>query len=518
MKFLHQNVCLHPVSLPSRHLVSSDIGAVELSQPVLRLAPGARIPWSKTRRLARGENGLFEQNAPNQTAHGVEESPVLVLMHFLGGSTREWDEVVPLLGSDLRTMRLDLPGFGDSAAIDGYSVEAMADFVEANLRTANLDRFLLVGHSMSGKVAMVLARRLEDAQDPRLLGMVLVAPSPPSPEPISADKRTGMIEALGTAHEGDLDRARSYITKNEERDIPVPVVERAAGEVLRMNRDAWLAWLTDGSKEDWSERVGTLQAPVLVVAGELDRSLGPDQQKAMTMPHLRHAHLAIVAGCSHLIPMERPEQMAALLRKFTLQLMSTSEQPAVPTEYLNLIASDRLSTKTREVLKTRMRGPVLAAGFLTPEQESTLRAAAARIVPQTAAIPIDLAGFVIATLASGKGNGWRYAVLPEDLTAYRNGLDQLAAHGFAGLDAEKQDACLRELSHVPGSPEARWFEELRGDLTDAYMAHPATLARIGYSGIGVGGARTPHQGFVLLGPNQREAWEPEVQPEVQSSR
>ena len=463
---------------------------------------------------------MVQQNASPKTLNRVEdgsgEAPVLVLMHFLGGSTREWDEVVPLLGGGLRTVRLDLPGFGDSAAIEGYSVEAMADFVEASLRAADLDRFLLVGHSMGGKVAMVLARRFEDAGDSRLLGMVLVAPSPPSPEPFSEDKRISMIETLGTVREGDLDRARSYITKNEERDIPASVVERAAAEVLKMNRAAWLAWLTGGSKEDWSERVGTLSLPVLVVAGELDRSLGPDQQKTVTMPHLRNAHLAIVAGCSHLIPMERPEQMAAMLRKFTQQLLAAPDQPTIPAEYLDLMSGDRLSPKTREVLETRMRGPEWTSGFLTSEQERTLRAAAARIVPQTGSNPIDLAGFVIATLASRKGNGWRYAVLPADLTAYRQGLDQLAVHGFADLFPEKQDACLRELSSTPGSPEARWFEELRGDLTEAYMAHPATLARIGYSGIGVGGAHTPHQGFVLLGPNQRETWEPE--PEAQSTR
>ncbi len=464
---------------------------------------------------------MFEQNDHNRMLHSVEEGagqgPVLVLMHFLGGSTREWDEVVPLLGREVHTLRLDLPGFGDSAEVPGYSVEQMADLVEATLRDAHVDRFFLVGHSMSGKVAMVLARRFEDAGDRRLLGMVLVAPSPPSPEPIPADKRSSMIEALGTQREGDLVRARTYITKNEEREIPAPIVERAAAEVLKMSRAAWMAWLTDGSKEDWAERVGTLSVPVLVVAGELDRSLGPDQQKALTLPHLGNAHLVIVAGCSHLIPMERPEQAAALLRCFTQNLLSTSDRATIPAEYLDLIASDRLSAKTRKVLKTRMGGPDWASGFLTLDQERTLRAAASRIVPQSAVPPIDLAGFVIATLASGKGNGWRYAVLPEDLTAYRQGLDHLAAHGFAELSPEAQDACLGELTNIPGSPHARWFEELRGDLTEAYMAYPATLARIGYSGIGVGGAHTPHQGFVLLGLNQRETWEPEPHHEVQSA-
>ena len=456
---------------------------------------------------------MLEENASLEVLHRVEdgagEGPVLVLMHFLGGSTREWDEVVSLLQGNQRTVRLDLPGFGDSAAISGYSVEAMADLVAATLRAANLDRFLLVGHSMSGKVALVLARRFAESGDSRLLGLVLVAPSPPSPEPIPDDKRRSMIEPLGIQREGDLVSARNYITKNEERDISAPVVERAVAEVLKMNRAAWLAWLTDGSKEDLSERVGVLSLPVLVVAGELDRSLGPEQQRALTMPHLRHAHLAVVAGCSHLIPMERPEQMAALLRRFLQQLLAAPDRPTIAGEYLDLIASDRLSPKTREVLETRMGGPDWMSGFLTFGQERTLRAAAARIVPQAGPNPIDLAGFVIATLASGKGNGWRYAVLPADLTAYRQGLDRLAAQDFTSLAPEKQDACLRELSRVPGSPDARWFEELRGDLTDAYMAHPATLARIGYSGIGVGGAHTPHQGFVLLGPNQRETWEPE---------
>ncbi len=460
---------------------------------------------------------MFEHSATPQILHRVEDGagqgPVLVMMHFLGGSTREWEEVVTFLGGDLRSVRLDLPGFGLSAAVPGYSVEAMADRVEATLREAAVDQFILVGHSMSGKVAMVLARRFEDRGDHRLLGMVLVAPSPPSPEPFSEDKRSSMIETLGTERDGDFERARRYITKNEERDISAAVVERAAGDVLQMNRAAWLAWLNSGSKEDWADRVQTLSLPVLVVAGEVDRSLGPDQQKALTLPHLKNAHLAIVAGVSHLIPMERPEQMAGLLRKFTQELIANPKLPTIPAEYLDLIAGDRLSPKTREVLETRMRGPEWTFGFLNREQERTLRAAAARIVPQTADQPIDLAGFVSAALASGKGNGWRYAVLPEDLTAYREGLDRLTAHGFADLDAEEQDGCLRELARIPGSPEARWFEELRGDLTEAYMAHPATLARIGYSGIGVGGANTPHQGFVLLEPGERETWEPE--PEVQ---
>ena len=168
---------------------------------------------------------------------------------------------------------------------------------------------------------MVVTRRVEDASDARLVGLVLVAPSPPCPEPMTETKRGGMIASLGLMREGDLERARSYITKNEERDISGAVLERAASEVLRMNRTAWVAWLTHGSQEDWKHRVGLLRTPALLVAGEKDQSLGPKVQQEYTMPHLAQGRLFTVKGSSHLVPMEKAEEMAGLLREFVEELV-----------------------------------------------------------------------------------------------------------------------------------------------------------------------------------------------------
>ena len=438
--------------------------------------------------------------------NGAPDRPALVLMHFLGGSGREWDETVVQLGPEYMTVRLDLPGFGGSADETGYSVAAMADAVEETLDGLHLPRFVLVGHSMSGKVAMLIARRMQSAGARGLAGLLLVAPSPPGPEPMSEEKRGGMIALLGEGHHADdFRRARSYITKNGERDIPSDVEARAANEVLRMNRTAWAAWVSHGSREDWGERIGVLDLPALVVAGETDKSLGPDIQKQVTMSHLGRGRLIRVEGCSHLVPMERPKQMADILRMFVESLtMSADVTPA----YRALMEGERVSPRTREVLEQRLAGPARTEGLLMALEERTLRAMLARIVPQPQGETIDLAGFVLARLASGKGDGWRYDILPADLDAYRAGLARLAGQGFERMDATAQDRTLAALAEVKGSADARWFEEVRSDATEAYMAHPATLARIGYSGIGVGNKATPHQGFVTIGPNEREAWEP----------
>jgi hypothetical protein len=318
-------------------------------------------------------------------------------------------------------------------------------------------------------------------------------------------KRSMMVGLLGERHDDDRARARAYITKNELRDIPPAVEERASLEVLRMNRTAWVAWVTKGTREDHAEFVGVLDIPALVIAGEKDLSLGPRQQAELTLPHLRRGDLIMVKHCSHLVPMEQPEAMTALLGGF---LKRIAPESLVPEEYRAFIESERLSDKTREVMRARMQAPADAPGVLSPRQMVTLRALLARVIPQEHH-ELDLAAYVLARLASGKGDGWRYDVLPEDAQAYREGLDKLAAKGFTGLTAEEQDAVLKALDAEPGSADARWFEEVRGDAVSAYMAHPATMARIGYSGIGVGGAETKYKGFVTLAPKERESWEPE---------
>jgi pimeloyl-ACP methyl ester carboxylesterase len=449
-------------------------------------------------------------------------SPTLVFMHFLGGSAREWQEVIAELGPGVHAVTVDLPGFGGSAQHPGYTVSQMAGAIAELISSLHLQRYVLVGHSMSAKVAAVLASRAaQNAPGAELLsgleGLVLIAPSPVEPEPIPDSKRTAMLANLGEPRDGDEARARSYITKNEARDIPEPVLSRAVEDVLRMNRAAWVAWLEHGSREDWAERVGVLTLPALIVVGEKDTSLGLDVQQQLTLPHYMSATLAIVPACGHLIPMEKPHELAALLTTFLTTFLPLLN-PSVPAPYLKFIHSDRVSPRTRELLLERLepRNPLPTA--LSEPQLQTLRAVVDRVIPQASSAPIDIAGFIEERLASGQGDGWRYDPLPPDRDAYAASLDALDLMAallherpFIALTGQEQDSLLTQIA-AKGPIEAphlfRWFEDLRADAVQAWMSHPATLARIGYSGIGIGGAHTPYAGFVSLGPGVSELWEP----------
>ncbi len=237
-----------------------------------------------------------------------DDRPTLVLLHMFGVSRREWIEVGLALANRFRVITIDTPGFGEASAVEAFTVEAIAGEFRATLDKLKLDRWILTGHSMTGKIAAVLAGQ----NLPGLEKLVLLTPSPLCPEPIPDASRAKMLaQAEPTRAE-----AEAYLRDNSALPIPPEIFERTVADRLRANPAAWRAWLEQGTQEDWTERVGRLTLPTLVIAGEKDASLGPETARALVMPQYTDARLEVVAGCGHIVPLEAPERLAALLREF----------------------------------------------------------------------------------------------------------------------------------------------------------------------------------------------------------
>ncbi len=474
---------------------------------------------------------MSPQSSP-QAEPGLK--PIAFLLHFLGGSAREWSEVSRLLASRFHCVAIDLPGFGDAAGRIGYDVAAMADAVAEAIRAAKPQRWILVGHSMGAKVATVVARRAEDGTEglAGLSHLVLLAGSPPAPEPMDEIRRKTMLSWFSADGDASRAEAQTFIDNGVGQPLPEVLNGQAVDDVLRTCRAAWLAWLEGGSLEDWTDRVGVLRTPALIVAGEKDGDLGPAAQASLMARHFETPRLSTLSGAGHLLPLERPDAVAQLILDH-----AGSVDPDLDPDYHALIASERVSARTREILLERNRpdDPFGSPSALTAEAFEVLRAVVDRVVPQPDERRIAIATRIDKMLASGQGDGWRFALLPPDAAAYRIALRTLqkaarAAQGcdFTALDGRHQDALLEQAAagHLvvtdahPDEPlfsaqqMKLWFEDLRGDAVKIYVSHPATLARMGYSGIANGGDGERKQGFVLLAAGAREAWEPEARSGV----
>ena len=248
-------------------------------------------------------------NVPRQSAIRHSPSAIsLVFLHYFGGSSRAWCAVIERLAGDYHCVAPDLRGFGDSAATEtGYTMSGMADDVAELIGSLRLKRYALVGHSMGGKIALALAAR----QPPGLESLVLLSPSPPTPEPMDESERTRLLDAHG-------DRAAAEETVR--RIVVQPLSDQAHEGViednLRSSRTAWRAWLERGSREDIAVLMPKVNVPVLVGVGAADPVLPAALLEREVVRRIAGggARLAVVPGkVGHLLPLEAPQATAELI-------------------------------------------------------------------------------------------------------------------------------------------------------------------------------------------------------------
>ena len=84
-------------------------------------------------------------------------APVIVFLHGLLGSSRNWRSVTKFLSEQYHCLSFDLPNHGKSFHQPSTSVQEMADAIFLQLEEMRVSKFTICGHSLGGKVAMRMA-------------------------------------------------------------------------------------------------------------------------------------------------------------------------------------------------------------------------------------------------------------------------------------------------------------------------------------------------------------------------
>lgn len=250
---------------------------------------------------------------------GDSTLPVLVFLHYFGGSSRAWLPVMDRLAGAFRCVAPDLRGFGESEAPpSGYTVADGADDVAALINAMDLEHYALVSHSMGGKIALALAAR----QPAGLASLLLLAPSPPTPEPMDEAER----ERLLCGH-ADRAEAEATVHKITARPLPLPLFEQAVEDSLRSSRVAWDAWLRHGSREDFSVRMPRVVVPVLVASGTSDPVVPASLLRREVLARLPDARMTTLPGVGHLSPLEAPVVVSNLIERALKGTMAAQPLP-----------------------------------------------------------------------------------------------------------------------------------------------------------------------------------------------
>src|SRR5690625_923059 len=233
----------------------------------------------------------------------------LVFLHYWGGTARTWQPVIAALPANLRKIALDARGWGRSdRPADGYDIATMADDVEAAIAALDLEHYVLVGHSMGGKVAQLLASRRPSG----LAGLVLVAPSPAEGKSLSGPERDAMAGAYATTESvgWTIDNVLT------ERRLSPVMRDQVIADSLGGAEAAKQFWPHTAISEDVSVDLARIGVPVRVIGGENDKVDGVDMLRHVVLPSLPGAVMQSISGGGHLLPLEVPQALAASIAEF----------------------------------------------------------------------------------------------------------------------------------------------------------------------------------------------------------
>lgn len=249
-----------------------------------------------------------------------DHGPLVAFCHGLFGQGKNWTTIAKAVAEEHRVLLVDMPHHGRSAWPDSFDYIDVADQV-AGLFSAD-DPVALVGHSMGGKAAMLVALR-----HPELVERLCVV----DVSPVDYDSRsefTGYIEAMLALDLATIERrsdaddaladavpsatVRSFLLQNLRRNDEVPEGWSWQPNLEVLGRD--IAALS-GWPEDRLADTPPYEGRTLWLSGEDSGYVQPEYVAAMDrwFPLNRRV---VVKSAGHWVHSEQPDVFTEVLRRF----------------------------------------------------------------------------------------------------------------------------------------------------------------------------------------------------------
>ena len=237
----------------------------------------------------------------NYKQYNDEGLPVIFLHGFpLDHSI--WGPVIPLLKNHARLILPDLRGHGKSPVPEGpYTMSIMAADVLALMDKLEIDRAVLVGHSMGGYVCLAFAHEYPD----RLSGLGLIATH------ARADTEQNMEDRKETIKDVKTNGSRVLARRMPAKLTPRPGVADFLREVIaRTNPNGIVrALIGMAGRPDATGWLSSIDVPAVVIVGNMDNYVTTKMVREMSGKLKRSRYYEIERG-NHMPMMETPQEVA----------------------------------------------------------------------------------------------------------------------------------------------------------------------------------------------------------------
>lgn len=240
----------------------------------------------------------------------------IVMLHGLMDSAAGWDPFAESLSRP--TIAFDLPGFGESSAID-HGLEEWRKYLIWALKKLDVGDCFLIGHSLGGAVASVIA----GSRPKQTRGLLLIAPAGYGPVPLAQFLGRPEVElVLSRTAPGAMsfrplvkETYRRLFTNNVA--LAEPLLERLVTTRVTMvpGIRQGMSILRRYSKKPFEEI--PYPGPVAVLTGERDRLVPPGRTLKGVNRVFPQAEATVLEGIGHHPQAECPEATLEWIARHT---------------------------------------------------------------------------------------------------------------------------------------------------------------------------------------------------------
>ena len=213
---------------------------------------------------------IFHKNIKVYFSETGKGSSIVLLHGFLENSTM-WNSAVNILSKNYRVICIDLLGHGKTESL-GYihTMEDQAKMVKAVLDSLRLRKYILVGHSMGGYIALSFSKLFPS----NIKGLCLMnSTALPDSEEKKKNRDRGVI-AVKQNHKTFIRIAIPMLFSEKNRTIFTEQIKDITNQALQISPQGIVAAL-EGMKirKDQTSILKNAQFPILLIIGKQDPAL-----------------------------------------------------------------------------------------------------------------------------------------------------------------------------------------------------------------------------------------------------
>lgn len=240
----------------------------------------------------------------------------VVLLHGFLGAKEIWQQTILNLSKSYRVIAIDLPGHGDSPCIGyAHSMELMAQSVKAVLDSLRLKKYVIIGHSMGGYVALAFADLFPDP----IKGLCLYHSTAYADSEEKKENRLRAIDIVKTNRKLYTSQTIRSLFAAKNLKYLKQEIAFANSMTRKMSKQGIIAALY-GMRDRKSRDLilGLVQYPILMVIGEYDTVL-PAEQLLEQSKLIKNKQVLYLEHDGHFGFLESRRQSNKALRKFLRQ-------------------------------------------------------------------------------------------------------------------------------------------------------------------------------------------------------